>query len=132
MALSTIEPSVCFHDSNSRDFNVHQEVSREWISGAPQTSAASEAYRLVRAGVTPVLILGPAGTGKTTFLKQLIHDCGDRVVAVAPTGVAALRLDGYTIHSVFKLPPRVITPDDTQEPAAVAVRGQNEGTRRRF
>ena len=34
------------------------------------------------------------------------------IVVVAPTGVAALHIEGVTIHSFFRFPPRIITDDD--------------------
>ncbi|MBQ4525373.1 MAG: AAA family ATPase, partial [Bacteroidaceae bacterium] len=53
---------------------------------------------------TNVFLTGKAGTGKTTFLKQLRKDSPKRMVVVAPTGVAAINAGGVTIHSFFQLP----------------------------
>ncbi|MDD3645320.1 MAG: AAA family ATPase, partial [Bacteroidales bacterium] len=36
----------------------------------------------------PVFITGKAGTGKTTFLKQLRRLAGPNTIVLAPTGVA--------------------------------------------
>jgi ATP-dependent DNA helicase PIF1 len=58
------------------------------------------------------MILGGAGTGKTTFLHELQSCGGARQVFLAPTEVAALQLGGQTIHSFFGVPPRIINPDD--------------------
>ncbi len=51
-----------------------------------------------------LFLTGKAGTGKTTFLKQLRQKSVKRMVVVAPTGVAAINAGGVTIHSFFQLP----------------------------
>lgn len=51
-----------------------------------------------------VLIEGPAGTGKSTLLRQLREEYRDSCVVVAPTGIASLNVQGQTIHSAFRLP----------------------------
>lgn len=50
-----------------------------------------------------VLILGRAGTGKTTLVRNLRATPGKQQVVVAFTGVAALNAGGQTIHSFFGL-----------------------------
>ena len=55
------------------------------------------AYNLIRSGKN-VLITGPAGTGKSFLLKQLIRDFPDLVVT-STTGISALAVHGRTIHS---------------------------------
>lgn len=58
-------------------------------------------------------LTGKAGTGKTTFLKQLRQSTSKQIAVVAPTGVAAINAGGVTIHSFFQLPftPFVPTPE---------------------
>jgi len=51
-----------------------------------------------------VFLTGKAGTGKTTFLKDLKYKSPKRMIVVAPTGVAAINAGGVTIHSFFQLP----------------------------
>lgn len=53
---------------------------------------------------TLVFLTGKAGTGKTTFLRQIRQTSGKRLAIVAPTGVAAINAGGMTIHSLFQLP----------------------------
>ncbi|MBN1339707.1 MAG: helix-turn-helix domain-containing protein [Bacteroidales bacterium] len=51
-----------------------------------------------------VFLTGKAGTGKTTFLRNLRNITHKRHIVVAPTGVAAINAGGVTIHSFFQLP----------------------------
>ncbi len=51
-----------------------------------------------------IFLTGKAGTGKTTFLKDLKLLSPKRMIVVAPTGVAAINAGGVTIHSFFQLP----------------------------
>ena len=51
-----------------------------------------------------VFLTGKAGTGKTTFLRDLANHTSKRFVVLAPTGVAAVNAGGVTIHSFFQLP----------------------------
>lgn len=51
-----------------------------------------------------IFLTGKAGTGKTTFLRNLIALTHKKAVIVAPTGIAAINAAGVTIHSLFQLP----------------------------
>lgn len=51
-----------------------------------------------------VFLTGKAGTGKTTFLKQIVVNTFKKCLIVAPTGIAAINAGGVTIHSLFQLP----------------------------
>ncbi|HKI90540.1 MAG TPA: AAA family ATPase, partial [Draconibacterium sp.] len=62
------------------------------------------AYDFLRYTNQNVFLTGKAGTGKTTFLKNLKKVSPKRMVVVAPTGVAAINAGGVTIHSFFQLP----------------------------
>lgn len=57
----------------------------------------------------PVLITGKAGTGKSTLVNYIRYFGNiPNTVVVAPTGVAALNVQGQTIHSFFRLPLQII------------------------
>ena len=58
-----------------------------------------------------IFLTGKAGTGKTTFLKELIATSRKRVIVVAPTGVAAINAGGSTIHSFFQIAPGLYLPE---------------------
>lgn len=51
-----------------------------------------------------IFITGKAGTGKSTLLKAIRESTSKECVVAAPTGVAAINVDGQTIHSLFQLP----------------------------
>ncbi|MFY8020706.1 MAG: helix-turn-helix domain-containing protein [Bacteroidia bacterium] len=51
-----------------------------------------------------LFLTGKAGTGKTTFLREIIQETTKNHVILAPTGVAAINAGGMTIHSFFQLP----------------------------
>ena len=91
----------------------------------PETIYAAPAEWVARgAGAQGNLFLtGRAGTGKTTLLRRFLSEAGDKAVIVAPTGVAAMNAGGQTIHSFFKLPPRLIEAQDVRRlPNARVVR----------
>lgn len=61
------------------------------------------AYEFVQFTNQNVFLTGKAGTGKTTFLRNLRNCCHKRMIVVAPTGVAAINAGGVTIHSFFQI-----------------------------
>lgn len=70
-----------------------------------QTNPQSDlAHQFIQNTGVNIFLTGKAGTGKTTFLKQLKEISPKRMIVVAPTGVAAINAGGVTIHSFFQLP----------------------------
>ncbi|HMY82989.1 MAG: AAA family ATPase [Saprospiraceae bacterium] len=65
-------------------------------------------------GSANLFITGKAGTGKSTLLDLFRRSTSKNIVVLAPTGIAALRIQGQTIHSFFKFPPRLILASDIQ------------------
>jgi len=53
-------------------------------------------------------ITGKAGSGKSTLLAYFRSITQKNTAVLAPTGVAAIRVKGQTIHSFFGFPPKVI------------------------
>ncbi|GAB3186667.1 AAA family ATPase [Nesterenkonia suensis] len=104
-------------------------------SGPPDSGAIvltdefSEALARLEAGES-LFLTGKAGTGKSTLIREFLRRCADSaswdvpsdgadpdwdraaepgrtVVVAAPTGIAALNVDGYTIHRLFGLHPQI-------------------------
>ena len=61
------------------------------------------AWEIISNTDTHIFLTGKAGTGKTTFLRNLRTSLPKRMVVVAPTGIAAINAQGTTIHSFFQL-----------------------------
>ena len=78
------------------------EVNAEW----------QNAMNLVKYTHQSVFLTGKAGTGKSTFLKQVCQETKKKHVVLAPTGIAAINAEGSTLHSFFKLPFHPLLPDD--------------------
>jgi ATP-dependent exoDNAse (exonuclease V) alpha subunit len=55
-----------------------------------------------------VFVTGRAGTGKSTLLQAFVQKTAKGVAVCAPTGVAALGVQGQTIHSLLRLPIGII------------------------
>lgn len=69
------------------------------------------AWQFIENTGTHLFLTGKAGTGKTTFLRELKAKSPKRMVVVAPTGIAAINAGGVTIHSFFQLPFAPYVPD---------------------
>jgi ATP-dependent DNA helicase PIF1 len=59
-----------------------------------------------------LFLTGKAGTGKSTLLQLFRSTTRKKMVVLAPTGIAALNVQGQTIHSFFGFPPRLIQAKD--------------------
>jgi hypothetical protein len=68
-------------------------------------------YQVLQQGCPSIFVTGKAGTGKSTLIQWLSQKL-DGCAVVAPTAIAAINVQGDTIHSFFGLPPVHIDPDD--------------------
>ncbi len=86
------------------------------------TSDQQKAYEALLAGRN-VFLTGNAGTGKSFVLDKFLKEMerqGREVLAMAPTGIAALNLrNGTTIHRSLKVPPRFCDPTEKLRPRKV-------------
>ena len=76
----------------------------------PQNHEQQLAYELIANTNSSFFLTGRAGTGKTTFLRNVQKMVDKQFITLAPTGVAAILAGGDTIHSFFGLPMEVCTP----------------------
>lgn len=82
----------------------------------PALSPEQEAlFRLIEDTNEHVFVTGRAGTGKSTLLQHLAWHTKKQIAVCAPTGVAALNVEGQTIHSLFRLPIGLIGPSDEKQ-----------------
>lgn len=92
------------------------ESSIEKITNPLEDIIISPEYKsvesMINTGYPVIFVTGNAGTGKSTLIQYLRIVVKKRMVVVAPTGVAALNVGGATIHSFFKLPPKIHEDDD--------------------
>ncbi|MBL4618072.1 MAG: AAA family ATPase [Robiginitomaculum sp.] len=79
-----------------------------------QTDTYSPVLKVLENQRANVYLTGRAGTGKTSLIRQFVARNHDTSVVVAPTGIAALNAGGQTIHSFFRLPPRLIELKDVK------------------
>ena len=91
------------------------------MSFPPLSEEQYELFRLIEDTGEHVFITGRAGTGKSTLLQHFAWNTAKQIAICAPTGVAALNVEGQTIHSLFRLPIGLIGDSDID---------QNDNTRR--
>ncbi|BDV32336.1 ATP-dependent DNA helicase [Microbacterium terricola] len=83
---------------------------------SPALSAEQEAlFRLIEDTREHVFVTGRAGTGKSTLLQHLAWNTSKQIAICAPTGVAALNVEGQTIHSLFRLPIGLIADSQLEQ-----------------
>lgn len=88
-----------------------------------QNPLLKKAEDFVRHTNQNIFLTGKAGTGKTTFLKNLSKSIHKNYVIAAPTGIAAINADGITLHSLFHLPFGPVIPED-KIPSDIEIRNQ--------
>jgi len=72
-------------------------------------------YELIEKTNGIIFITGKAGTGKSFLLEYFVACTNKQVAVVAPTGVAALNINGQTIHSFFGIDFNVQKPNDAEQ-----------------
>jgi hypothetical protein len=62
-----------------------------------------------------LFLTGKAGTGKSTLIRTFMAESERSLIVAAPTGIAALNVEGYTIHRLFGFRPSVTLEDVRSE-----------------
>ncbi len=75
------------------------------------TEEFEKAFALIEDSKQSFFVTGKAGTGKSTLLKYFRSQTNKNVAVVAFTGLAAINVNGQTIHSFFKFPIGFIHPN---------------------
>ena len=78
------------------------------------TSEFKNFFKLMENTDLNMFITGKAGSGKSTLLEFFRQNTYKNHAILAPTGIAAIKARGQTIHSFFKFPPRVIQESDVK------------------
>lgn len=61
-------------------------------------------FNLIEYGHGNVFVQGQAGTGKSSFVAYLKKHTSKKILVTAFTGVAAMNIEGVTLHSLFQWP----------------------------
>lgn len=61
-----------------------------------------------------IFVTGEAGTGKSTLFRFYLQKTSKKYIRLAPTGLAAVNINGETIHNFFNLPLGIIQPFSKQ------------------
>lgn len=76
---------------------------------------AEFAWKYVSTTKRHIFLTGKAGTGKTTFLRNIARFTHKNTVIAAPTGIAAINAGGVTLHSLLQLPFGAFLPEDNPQ-----------------
>lgn len=82
------------------------------------TTPAALAAKFISSTNRNIFLTGKAGTGKTTFLRELQKSTYKNICVAAPTGIAAINAGGMTVHSMFQIPPSNFLPTSDPLPDA--------------
>ena len=106
------EPVLAKQEHKPDAFVSNQILFSERVfNGIKLTKEQSDTFELMERTNKNYFITGKAGTGKSTVLNYFRANTKKKNIAVvAPTGAAALNVDGQTIHSFFRMD---LDPQDT-------------------
>lgn len=102
-----------FHTTNKRHNAHRQPMSADNLNEIDLDNPEFQnAWSLIQHTHHSVFLTGKAGTGKSTFLRYICKHTAKKYVVLAPTGIAAVNVNGQTLHSFFKIPFKPLLPDD--------------------
>lgn len=82
-----------------------------WPAGVRPSEEFASVIGRTRGSGDNLFVTGRAGTGKSTLLRCLKSNLAQKTAVLAPTGLAAVNVQGQTIHSFFGFPPQLITAE---------------------
>ena len=94
--------------------NITLDTGTELPVNLDLTSEFKKFFKLMEDTDLNMFLTGKAGSGKSTLLEYFRQNTSKNHVILAPTGIAAIKARGQTIHSFFKFPPRVIQEADVK------------------
>tara|TARA_Y100000816_G_C26080530_1_gene569444 strand:- start:120 stop:1721 length:1602 start_codon:yes stop_codon:yes gene_type:complete len=94
--------------------NITLDTGTELPQNLNLTNEFKNFYKLMEDTDINMFLTGKAGSGKSTLLEYFRQNTSKNHVILAPTGIAAIKARGQTIHSFFKFPPRVIQDFDVK------------------
>lgn len=102
LSKSADAPSGPQHQVEQTKVETDAEVRADQSAqaGITITPEFARALELLHNG-NSIFLTGKAGTGKSTLIRRFLSETRRNTVTVAPTGIAALNVDGYTIHRLF-------------------------------
>ncbi len=74
---------------------------------------------VLNTNIPVVYLTGKAGTGKSLFVRYIKTVYTHNIITLAPTGVAAVNVEGQTIHSFFGLGFNIYGPNDDRLSSSV-------------
>ena len=86
---------------------VRKTLHRPVQPGVTLTAEATHALQLLEQTPAHVFLTGRAGTGKSTLLQYFRATTKKTLAVLAPTGVAAVQVQGQTIHAFFGFGPDI-------------------------
>ena len=104
MQVSVFDQEISLPDFYRRNFELPADYLNDPVIGP--------LYDEIEQTPASFLIIGKAGTGKSTFIHYFCQHTRKKFVVLSFTGIAATNVGGSTIHSFFRLPLRPLLPDD--------------------
>ena len=112
LGISPVDISELNLRATHKDEKPRPKGSRQPPDDIVITDEYKAVHALLMADCPVVFVTGNAGTGKSTLIRYLRSIMDRKLVGVAPTGIAALNAGGVTIHSFFRLPPKIHDEED--------------------
>jgi len=98
-SLGSLQAIIKRAKPKRRQSRKYAVIEKPQINLSPETSLILQNLEQTNRNF---FITGRAGTGKSTLLQYFRATTNKNVVVLAPTGVAAVNVQGQTIHSFFK------------------------------